>query len=310
MAKLQKYDGKMLQFLAQPLNGPSVKLGRTFAFKYYLGDDTIGVYDIPIRNSGIAPGCFLRRAKYQRPQSSKYYTAADMAVGAEIALASNVFRLIYADDYTRHFLSGVPEVIPEQDINVINASMSKILQQKNKSLGFLREAFRYVDEDSDGRITLPELKTYLENSCCHGGKVNENTAKKVFESLDVDGNGTVDFTDFCKALGNEKGTIVHREPFQVLPCSPEQARPLLQTLARAQAEDRSSFDKILSRQIASNDKAFDVKMFHAALLEMKEKFHLALEVQDLQHILGYLFPEGKGSITKAELNTLLDRVMT
>lgn len=309
IAKMQKYDGKMLQFLAQPLNGPSVKLGRTFAFKFYLSDDTIGVYDIPIRNSGIAPGCFLRRVKYQRPLSSKYYTAEDMNVGAEITLQSNVFRLIYADEYTRHFIQGTPEIIPEHDIKVINASMSKILQEKRKSMGFLREAFRYVDEDSDGLITLPELKKYLQNSCCHGGKVNDVTALKVFKSLDKDQNGVVDFNDFCKALGNEKGEIMHQEPFAVLSCSTEDVRPYLQTLGRAQASDPSSFDKLLSRNIPSNDTAFDVKMFYAALLQMKEKFSLVLELQDIQRTIGYLFPDGKGTVTKKELYSLLDRVL-
>jgi len=44
---------------------------KTFILSFYCGDDTIQVYEVCPRNSGIMPGKFLERSRYKNPATDK-----------------------------------------------------------------------------------------------------------------------------------------------------------------------------------------------------------------------------------------------
>ena len=95
---------------------------RNFVINYYLGDDTIMVYEPPVRNSGFTGGIFLTRMRYKKhiPDHrgskrsglgsvlSRWLRPADFYEGAEVAFEApttgrllQTFQVVNADDYTK-----------------------------------------------------------------------------------------------------------------------------------------------------------------------------------------------------------------
>ena len=67
-----------------------------------------------------------------------------------------------------------------------------------KSMGddmaYIREAFNLFDKDSDGTIDLHEMKAVMNDL---GRTVSEEELEEMMEEVDTDGNGSIDFEEFC-----------------------------------------------------------------------------------------------------------------
>lgn len=71
-----------------------------------MNDDTMSVFEPPIRNSGVIGGKFLERGiKYKR-NTEEQYTYKDLYVGAEIQINSFNFLLANADEYTFSYMEN------------------------------------------------------------------------------------------------------------------------------------------------------------------------------------------------------------
>ena len=75
---------------------------------------------------------------------------------------------------------------------------SSIFMSKN----YLKFAFNYFDRDSSGDITYEEIKKrFLQNA----KNRNENIdieLKEIFDSIDINGDGSISFNEFCKMMKN------------------------------------------------------------------------------------------------------------
>eukprot|EP00252_Welwitschia_mirabilis_P011561 TRINITY_DN2584_c0_g1_i1.p1 TRINITY_DN2584_c0_g1~~TRINITY_DN2584_c0_g1_i1.p1 ORF type:complete len:531 (-),score=115.98 TRINITY_DN2584_c0_g1_i1:306-1898(-) len=60
----------------------------------------------------------------------------------------------------------------------------------------LKEMFRCIDADNNGRVTFEELKNGLARL---GSKLSESEARQLMDAADVDGNGTIDYHEFISA---------------------------------------------------------------------------------------------------------------
>ena len=68
MHKLMNKDKIILRFTCCMVDTDNTKLGhsdaeRVFVLSYFLMDDTLSIYEPPIRNSGVVGGKFLERSK-------------------------------------------------------------------------------------------------------------------------------------------------------------------------------------------------------------------------------------------------------
>lgn len=61
---------------------------RRFILSYFLADDTISIYEPPVKNSGITGGKYLKRTKVTKPGSTPenpiYYEASDFTIGSTV----------------------------------------------------------------------------------------------------------------------------------------------------------------------------------------------------------------------------------
>jgi calcium-dependent protein kinase len=75
---------------------------------------------------------------------------------------------------------------------------SSIFMSKN----YLKFAFNYFDRDSSGDITFEEIKKrFTQNAKNHNQKVDKEL-KKIFDSIDINGDGSISFGEFCKMMKN------------------------------------------------------------------------------------------------------------
>ena len=61
------------------------------------------------------------------------------------------------------------------------------------------DIFKLIDKNSDGVLTLDEIKNGIEH-CKFNFNLNEDTVIKLFNDMDIDKNGLVNYTEFVSAL--------------------------------------------------------------------------------------------------------------
>jgi len=109
--KFRDYDGVVLRSIVKMV--PQDGLGPVSAaddtrrpiLSFFLADDTISLYEVPVRNSGIVGGKFLDRRRLARPENAdKIYTVEDIKIGAHIYAVGRCFEILSMDAFTTQWL--------------------------------------------------------------------------------------------------------------------------------------------------------------------------------------------------------------
>ena len=156
-------ESNVLRFLGKMATDDPVNRDRVFIISFYLGDDTISVFEPPQRNSGqnddhqsrlehnssrtlssphlsplpipsspgVLGGKFLERGRIKKPgqelfksEMSQYFCARDLFVGARLALNNQAFQLVDADDYAFNYMEQHAEEVGEHStLTSLNASL-------------------------------------------------------------------------------------------------------------------------------------------------------------------------------------------
>ena len=70
------------------------------------------------------------------------------------------------------------------------------------SQNYLKFAFNYFDRDSSGDITFEEIKKrFIQNAKNTNPNVDKEL-KEIFDSIDINGDGSISFGEFCKMMKN------------------------------------------------------------------------------------------------------------
>jgi len=102
--KFMLQDRKILRFQAHMVTDKPEDVDRQFIIAIYLADDTVAVYEPPMRNSGIIGGKFLERGRAIDPATGAYYLPPDFFVGAVVTIYSQPFKIHKCDQYTLNFM--------------------------------------------------------------------------------------------------------------------------------------------------------------------------------------------------------------
>ena len=80
---------------------------RRFIISYYLADNTVSVYEPPVRNSGIEQGKFLERKKYKNVTGLReFIEPGDLVIGGQVVINSYAFEILSVDKYTEEWIQA------------------------------------------------------------------------------------------------------------------------------------------------------------------------------------------------------------
>jgi len=158
-------DSNVLRFLARLDTKKPIDMDRRFIISYYLSDDTILVFEPPVRNSGIIGGKFLERCRVKKPgqerygtELSQYYNAQDLFVGARVFFNNFAFILIDADEYNLQYMESHPDEFPLSNPNVV---IQKIAGKLGANREDVRSFFAKTDPTGSGFMPYENFKEML-----------------------------------------------------------------------------------------------------------------------------------------------------
>lgn len=158
-------DSNVLRFLARMDTSKPIDMERRFIISYFLSDDTILVFEPPVRNSGIIGGKFLERCRIKKPNQpnysttmSEYYLAQDLFVGANVDFNSHKFILIDADEYAFRYMENNNREFARANVEAILAKIRSCVGNKQDEV---RSFFMRNDPSGSGVIEYNQLGSLL-----------------------------------------------------------------------------------------------------------------------------------------------------
>ncbi|RVE45367.1 hypothetical protein evm_009996 [Chilo suppressalis] len=161
------FDSHILRFAARLINDEPVDKRRYFIIKYFLCDDTIGVFELGERNSGFKGGKFFRRDKMYLPDVEFFvpkeppsYTDKDMWVGNELVINKHRFRLIAADEYALRYMELNAEQYPMANIALIMDKIRRTLASQEN--GYKNFVAKYMEAVLPGKRELMSVRCFKQ----------------------------------------------------------------------------------------------------------------------------------------------------
>lgn len=100
-------DKVVLRYSAKLNTTVQEDMERRFIISYYLADNTVSVYEPPVRNSGIEQGKFLERKKYKNVTGLRdFIEPGDLVVGGQVVINSHPFQILSVDKYTEEWIKA------------------------------------------------------------------------------------------------------------------------------------------------------------------------------------------------------------
>lgn len=98
--------------------------------------------------------------------------------------------------YTKQVLSNLKNFRTEQKFQQAVITFITHNFAKREEMKKLRDIFRYLDRDGDGRISVGELRDSLYDEC---GEVESKEAEGIMAKIDLDQNGFIEYEEFLSA---------------------------------------------------------------------------------------------------------------
>lgn len=98
-------DKKILRFTAKFNTRVPEDIDRRFIISFFLADNTISVYEMAQKNSGIIEGKFLHRKQYKNvDNNNEFIIVTDMPIGGNVKINGHSFNIMSCDEYTAKYL--------------------------------------------------------------------------------------------------------------------------------------------------------------------------------------------------------------
>lgn len=231
-------DGHVLRFVAKIDNDSPIDTTRKIIISYYLSDDTISLYEPPIRNNGIIPGDFMERRRLKKLHdwdnmdgTADFYTARDLYVGARCVFNKWKFVIIDCDEYVLRYMENNSDEFPQANIAMI---MNKVINAVKDQEKGIKEAFIGSDGQQNGlvpysvfRAELQKLGVLTEHEIITVGRwysakvpnevdmktviaiAQEKLKKGAFENFDL-------LLDACRTSDESDAKVLPRQEFRAI----------------------------------------------------------------------------------------------
>ncbi|XP_055454245.1 EF-hand domain-containing family member C2 [Psammomys obesus] len=156
----------ILRYFAKLITDKCADMDRMFVIAYYLGDDTLSVFEPIERNSGNAGGMLLKRSRVKKPgqevfksEFSEYIKAEELYVGAIVNINGYLFILLNADEYTLKYMENNTDKFPYSNFEL---AIQKLKQEQSK-LREITQVFSSADSNHTKMVPYNTFREILMN---------------------------------------------------------------------------------------------------------------------------------------------------
>lgn len=202
MKKLMDKDGVILRFLARFETEAEEDTGRQFVIKFYCANDTIAVFEPPLKNSGLVGGKFIERTTLRKAGTQKedgtweFWLQGDFYTGAVVELNGWRFVIYQADEYTLSYMEAHPEQHPMSSIAYICEQAAPVLAEKREAL---LADFAAADRSESGYVNYEPFQAALAGA---GMELNDQVLVTLLRRFDVRKDGTVSYRELMNPDSN------------------------------------------------------------------------------------------------------------
>jgi len=246
--RFQHSENKVLRYQAKLATENSFNGTRDFVVNYFLTDDTVSVFEPPIKNSGVVGGLFLARGKYKKFISvhnecgsednpigggkggkggsmSRFVRPTDFFPGAVVhfempTTGSLLFavRVIDSDDYTRRLLQEDAFLFPWTPVQLSLTNLSERLSIANCAV---RARMRAADVTETGLLqadTFRRLVREMEAEATKWTPPSMNLSDKelnaIADEFQDPKTGAIFYADFIDCLVMVGTTSIREQELQ------------------------------------------------------------------------------------------------
>ncbi|CAF0712493.1 unnamed protein product [Brachionus calyciflorus] len=222
--KLLENQHKVLRYEALMETTRLEDQGRKFIISYRLSDDSVGIYEPPMRNSGVIGGKFLEFSRVARPGSTpdspKFYGPQDFYIGAVINIFKHKFRIVGADLFVLKFAEEHADQFPREAIESLRAHLGNItgrvdakerntINIKRRPGDFDKIYNEIKNKLKASRITNAEelRQMFLKYDTDRTGYISKENIKDLFRKVTLPLDDDIIDTMMMEAGSNENGKI-------------------------------------------------------------------------------------------------------
>ncbi|XP_050016786.1 EF-hand domain-containing family member C2 isoform X1 [Alexandromys fortis] len=155
-----------LRYFAKLVTEKCADFDRMFVIAFYLGDDTVSVFEPIERNSGNAGGMFLKRSRVKKPgqevfksEFSEYIKAEELYIGTTVNVNGYLFHLLNADEYTLKYMENNTDKYPYSNFELV---IQKLKEEKSKSRE-IKQIFSAADHNHTKVLPFNTFREILIN---------------------------------------------------------------------------------------------------------------------------------------------------
>jgi len=171
LARMMTLTGEVLRFEARMVNGEPEDENRRFILGYFPADDHIACWELPVRNSGHMAGKFKEKGRFKNPDTGKYFTLEEFAIGKTVCIAAQPMLVLRADEHTLQWLESHPELFPHAHPGYCVSQLAPFasapaLQDPG---GIDPDTLKHLASDHGVDLLDHEIITMLRNFCINPG---------------------------------------------------------------------------------------------------------------------------------------------
>lgn len=184
--KMFTSDQFILRFECRLISENKEDNNRKFIMSFFCGDDTIQVYEMTERNSGLWGGKFLERNRFKNPITSQYYGEKDMQLGASIILEKWRFQLLKADDFTQKYMNDRSDTFPQNNMDYVLNKIRGFAKNYSSTEEFLVNFVKLLDKNQNAYVEFEELVQGMKELGIH---LTHHELATIMKTFDTNGDG-------------------------------------------------------------------------------------------------------------------------
>ena len=147
MTKVSRTQNRQLRCKIKMLSNNSIDGSRPLQLIYHLNDDSIQIYEVPVRNSGISGGNYLKRGRYINTlppagEEPRRFVKTDIYLGNVFCINGQDMQITEMDSATLRFCEAYAHDYPMSDtFKIVHGMVESALTQRLD----LRAGFRKFD---------------------------------------------------------------------------------------------------------------------------------------------------------------------